>query len=264
MNEIDFKTFKRLARKGNLVAVMRSFPADLETPVSAFIKLKSHGARFLLESVEMGESLGRYSFIGLDALRTFKIVQDFILVEEAGRPRVVPLEGRNPLEVLRTLLAPFSLRIPERSLPGLVGGAIGYLGYDFVRFLERLPASLKDPLGLPIGNFFLTGSLVIFDHVKRKMLLVSVGRDNAEERLEEIREFLRSPLPSDWTAPRPARRRAEFVSNYREEEFAQAVGKAKEYIRQGDLFQVVLSQRAQGEIQVEPFQVLAKTSVGPE
>ncbi len=241
--------------KLELKPVIREIPADLETPVSAFIKLKGHGARFLLESVEMGESLGRYSFIGLDALRNFKIVQDYILLEEAGSSNVVPLNGRNPLEVLRELLAPLSIGGHDSTLPGLVGGAVGYLGYDFARFLERLPNRLEDPLGLPVGNFYLTGSMVIFDHVKRKMLLVTVGKENPEEKLDEMREFLRAPLPAEWTAPRPVKRRAEFASDFTEESFAQAVGTAKDHIRKGDIFQVVLSQRARGEIHVDPFQI---------
>ena len=122
--------------KTELKATVREVPADLETPVSAFLKLKGHGARFLLESVEMGENLGRYSFIGLDSLRSFKVLADEVHVEEGGVVRKSPIAGRNPLELLRQLMAPLAIR--HDSLPGLVGGAVGYLGYDFVRFIERL------------------------------------------------------------------------------------------------------------------------------
>jgi anthranilate synthase component 1 len=236
-----------------LKPVIREVPADLETPVSAFLKLKGHGARFLLESVEMGENLGRYSFIGLDSLRTIKVLPDYVLVEERGHPEVVPIGGRNPLEILRQLMAPLAIR--QGPLPGLVGGAVGYVGYDFVRFLEKLPSRQPDVHGLPLCSFYLTGTLVIFDHVKRKMLLVTVAQENPQEKLDEIHQGLRQPLSAEWTAPRPAKKRSEFVSNFTPEEFGRAVVRAKEYIRAGDIFQTVLSQRAQSELHVDPFQV---------
>jgi anthranilate/para-aminobenzoate synthase component I len=100
-----------------LKPTVREVPADLETPVSAFLKLKGHGARFLLESVEMGENLGRYSFIGLDYLRNIKVLPEHVIVEERGKSEVVPIGDRNPLEILRTLMAPLALK--HDSLPGL-------------------------------------------------------------------------------------------------------------------------------------------------
>src|SRR5579862_1317587 len=96
--------------KLDLKPTVREIPADLETPVSAFLKLKGHGARFLLESVEMGENLGRYSFIGLDSLRSIRVLPDQILVEEAGRTRSMPIGSRNPLEILREIMAPLALK----------------------------------------------------------------------------------------------------------------------------------------------------------
>lgn len=236
-----------------LKPVIREVPADLETPVSAYLKLRSLGARFLLESVEMGENLGRYSFIGLDSLRTFKVLPDYVLVEEQGQPRVIPIGGRNPLEILRQLMAPLAIR--HGGLPRLVGGAVGYVGYDFVRFLERLPALQPDVHNLPLCSFTLSSTLVIFDHIRRKMLLVTVAREDPQERLDEVHEGIRQPLPADWLRPRPVRKRSEFTSNFTAEEFGAAVLKAKQYIRSGDIFQGVLSQRAQGELYVDPFQV---------
>jgi len=236
-----------------LKPLIREIPADLETPVSAFLKLRTHGARFLLESVELGENLGRYSFIGLDALRNFRVLPEYAIVEECGQPQVIPLEGRNPLEILRQLMAPLAIR--PGNLPGLVGGAVGYVGYDFVRFLERLPSLQPDVHGLPLCSFTLSGTLVIFDHVKRKMLLVSVAREDPQDRLDEIHEGLRQSLSPEWLRPRPAKKRAAFVSNFTAEEFGTAVLRAKQYIRSGDIFQGVLSQRAQGELHVDPFQV---------
>jgi len=239
--------------KLELKPVVREVPADLETPVSAFLKLKGHGARFLLESVEMGENLGRYSFIGLDYLKNIKVLPEYVVVEERGRSDVVPIREKNPLEIVRQIMAPLALK--HDSLPGLVGGAVGYIGYDFVRFLERLPSRLPDTLGLPLCNFYLASTMVIFDHVKRKMLLVTVGHEDPQDTLSEVYEHLRQPLAAEWTTPRPAKKRAEFASEVSQKDFQAAVLRAKEYIQIGDIFQVVLSQRQQGEIAVDPFQV---------
>ncbi len=227
----------------------------METPVSTFIKLKEHGARFLLESVETGRSIGRFSFIGLDALKNIRLEGENLLIEEEGATETISVKGKNPLDLIRELMSPLTLQSKDNSLPGLLGGAVGYIGYDFIRWIETLPKTLKDPIDLPTLNLFLTGSLVIFDHVKRKMLLVTLQQEDPQERLDQIQEWIRSPLPNEWTHPRPAKNRANFTSNYTEEEFKEAVLKAKEYIRSGDVYQVVLSQCTQGEIEVEPFQI---------
>ncbi|HEY6548801.1 MAG TPA: chorismate-binding protein, partial [Vicinamibacteria bacterium] len=239
--------------KTDLKPVVREVPADLETPVSAYLKLKGLGARFLLESVEMGENLGRYSFIGLDSLRTVRVFPDRLEIEEGGKVDARPLPAGDPLRALRDLLAP--LRIKHDGLPGLVGGAVGYIGYDYVRFLERLPSLKQDPLGLPLCNFVLASTLVVFDHVKHKMLLVSVGHPAPDARLDEVARALRAPLGAEWTTPKPAGKKADFVSEFPEADYQAAVRKAKEYIAAGDIFQVVLSQRARGELHVDPFQV---------
>ncbi|MBI4563440.1 MAG: anthranilate synthase component I [Planctomycetes bacterium] len=234
----------------DLKPVIREIPADLETPVSAFLKLRGRGARFLLESAEQAETLGRHSFIGIDCLKSLKVLPATVLVDERGRQDVIELDGRNPLEIVREHLSPLQMA-SANALPGLVGGAVGYVAYDFARFLERLPSRLPDPLGLPLASFFVTSALVVFDHIKRKMLLVSVAPD-AQERIDEIREVLRRPLVFD-PGP-PPKRRAAFASELSQPDFERAVGRAKEYIRQGDIFQVVLSRRESGEVQVDPFQ----------
>jgi anthranilate synthase component 1 len=239
--------------KLELKPTVREVAADLETPVSAFLKLKGHGARFLLESVEMGENLGRYSFIGLDYLRNIKILADAVVVEEGGKSESIPIGGRNPLEIVRELMQPLGIR--HDGLPGLVGGAVGTIGYDFVRFLEKLPSRLPDKLGLPLCNFYLASTMVIFDHVKRKMLLVTIGKDDPKETLDRVTELLRAPLAAEWTRPHAAPKRATFTNEFPEDKFKAAVLKAKEYIKIGDVFQVVLSQRQQGELHVDPFQV---------
>lgn len=232
-----------------LRCAVKEVPADLETPVSAFLKLRSLGAKFLLESVEHGENLGRYSFIGIGAIKTFKVVRDYIMTEEGGKVDIQPIKDRNPLQVLRALLAEYQLEKPAIPVPNLVGGAVGYVGYDFIRFIEKLPDTTPDPLELPICHFFITDTLVIFDHINRKIQIVTLGDsgriDDLLGALEKPVEF--KPAVSDKTTP--------WTSNTGEKDFCAAVEKAREYIRAGDIFQVVLSHRMSGEVYVDPFQV---------
>ncbi|MHC4605376.1 MAG: anthranilate synthase component I [Planctomycetota bacterium] len=231
---------------------LKEIPADLETPVTAFLKLRAAGARTLLESVEQAELMGRYSFIGLDTLQDIRIVPGYVILESAGRTEVLDLEGRNPLEIVRERL-PESPDLPD-GLPGLVAGAVGYIGYDYVRMLEKLPETLEDPLGLPVAHLTTPGTTAIFDHVKRKIIIVASGED-CERRIEEVIETLRSPLPRAIIAPAPSGKRTVFTSNTSEEKYCEIVRNAKEYIRAGDIFQVVLSRREEGEIHVHPFQI---------
>ncbi len=231
-------------------------PADLETPVTAFLKLRSAGARFLLESVEQGESIGRYSFIGLDALENIRVVPGHAVLEHGGQTEVIPLDGKDPLDIVRERLAPLHIEA-DRELPGLVGGAIGYIGYDYVRMLEKLPSEQEDFLDLPICHFTITGTMAIFDHIQKKILIVSVS-DDAERRVREVTEVLRDPLPRGLLAAAPENSRANFKSNFSKKEFCDIIGRAKEYIGAGDACQIVLSRREEGEIHVAPFQIYRK------
>lgn len=232
-----------------LRCAVKEVPADLETPVSAFLKLRPLGAKFLLESVEQGENLGRYSFIGIGAIKTFKVLRNYLMTEEAGKVDIQPVQDRNPLEVLRTLLAEYRLEKPPVPVPNLVGGAVGYVGYDFVRFIEKLPERTPDDLELPICHFFITDTLVVFDHINRKIQIVTLGDPG---RIEEILEALEKPVEFK---PAVSDRATAWTSNTGEQEFCAAVERAKEYIRAGDIFQVVLSHRMSGEVYVDPFQV---------
>ncbi len=238
-----------------LKCAIREIPADLETPVSAFLKLKSHGARFLLESVEQAERIGRYSFIGVGAATSFKVLKDYVMTEKGGKVDIQPIGGRDPLQILRQFLAGFRLERPPTPLPSLVGGAVGYVGYDYVRHVERLPDSRPDPLELPICNFLVVNTFVIFDHFSRRMMVVALGEREEREEIERVLKALDQPLSADVIHPVPVKVPQSFRSSFSKDEFCRAVDRAKEYIRAGDVFQVVLSQRVEGEIAVEPFQV---------
>lgn len=233
--------------------VTRDIPADLETPVSAFLKLRPAGARFLLESVEGAEKLGRFSFIGVGTAARVTVGAKALEIEAGGQKRSVAFGAGGPLAALREVLR--AQEIPaDAGAPSLLGGLVGYLGYDFVRNLEKIPATLPDRLGLPDGVFFLTDALVMFDHIRRRMTLVALAEDAAagQKRLDAVAERLRAALPA---LPHAEKTLSPLESDTTREKYMASVEAAKEHIRAGNAYQVVLSQRWSGGIGVAPFQV---------
>jgi len=260
--------FVKRAEEGNLIPIYREFVADTDTPVSAFMKLRQafEGKNaFLLESVAGGENIGRYSYLGCDPLEIMTSKGRTVTLGENGSSRQIELdEGRDPLHVVRDMLERYQF-VPVDSGERFYGGAVGYLGYDAVRFFETLPDENPDDLDLPDAAFMLTDTLVIFDHVTRKMQVVAnahVTGDpqeaywNAIARIDKLTEALRQPLamqeagsgvshiPSDPTAMR---------STMTQEQHRDAVLRAKEYISAGDAIQVVVSHRMSAELDVDPF-----------
>jgi anthranilate synthase component 1 len=247
--------YESLLRQGNLVPVSCEVVADLETPISAFLKLRDLPHAFLLESVEGGERLARYSFLGA-APRVLVTYRD-------GRVRVG--DGQRPgplLPALRELLQPYRpVRDPE--LPRFVGGLVGFLGYDLVRDWERLPHRPPDDLGIPTAQLGLYDTVVCFDHVRRRMRVVACAfaEEGAErayraarERIEQVLERLQRRLP-EQTVPSP-RPPARVQSNMTREAFLERVVRCKRYIRAGDIFQVILSQRFATPVHgLDPFRL---------
>ncbi|HEU5300415.1 MAG TPA: anthranilate synthase component I, partial [bacterium] len=220
-------------------------PADLETPISAFLKLRDQGNAFLLESVEGGERIGRYSFIGSGPMRTIISRGNHVEIREGGR---VETRQADVLEVAREILGRHRL-VADPSLPRFSGGAVGYFGYDLVRLWERLPAQPADDLALPTCYLAVADTVVIFDHVRHTMKIVAnalvdddggVAYRQAVEKVERLYERLRSPLvpPNGAGRVQPVMDTDMPVAG-----FLSAVERAKEYIRAGDAFQVVLSRR---------------------
>ncbi|MEW6034356.1 MAG: anthranilate synthase component I [Chloroflexota bacterium] len=281
----DREGFCHMAEADKRVPVFRELPADLETPVSVFLKLRGSSPCFLLESVEKGEHVGRYSFIGTSPSLMFRADEREGVITRNGHQERVPLAGTDPLHVLQGLLAEYRVvKVP--GLPRFFGGAVGYLSYDMVRFFEKLPPAPKDELQLPDCFFMFTDTLVIFDHVQQKMKVVCnvpVGGDpgpawdEATDRVEAIVASLHRPLTPDMasgqtvkglplpnmdylaTSPAGVSKKgmgqAEPVSNFTAEEYRQAVRAAKEYIAAGDAFQIVVSQRLRRRTTAEPFSV---------
>ncbi len=242
--------FKGLAGRGNLAPVYQELPADLETPVSVYMKLRNGGPAFLLESVERGEQLGRYSFIGVQPPLTLLTKGDRVRLTSGGGALLEERDGSDPFSELQQVLE----RRHPVELPGLprfTGGAVGYWGYDTVRFIERLPATAPDDRPeLPDAAFLFADNLVIFDHVRHRLLVLANARlegdltaayAEAVARIEGVVSRLRQPLrvpPLENVASG-----APWESNVTQAEFEARVRRAKEYIAAGDIFQVVLSQR---------------------
>ncbi|RMG48964.1 MAG: anthranilate synthase component I [Acidobacteria bacterium] len=221
--------------------------ADLETPVSAFLKLLPLRPVFLLESVEGGEILGRYSFIGLRPLLRLEVSADHTLVVDGeSRHRL----SANPFSILREVLQRLNGPSPD-ELPRFSGGLVGYVGYDMIRFIERLPDVAREAMPFPLAAFCLPSVILAFDHLQRKISLIGSLRERDDDGLiDRIQRLLESSVPS-WPAqasspPRPNRSREQFVKQ---------VERAKAYIAAGDIFQVVLSIRFEGETEAHPFQV---------
>jgi anthranilate synthase component I len=256
----SFDAFKVKATQGNLIPVYREIMGDLETPVAAFLKLDRGDFSFLLESVEGGEKWGRYCFLGGDPSIIFQSKGRRVEIRRDGKSEV--REGVDPLDALKQLMAEFH-PVEVEGLPRFFGGAVGYLSYDMVRFFERLPDRTVDDLNLPDALFMLTDTIVIFDHMLQKIKVVSnalvdgppeKAYQQAIAKIERLIARLRQLPP-----PRPARQSPAgaltLTSTFTKEAYEGVVERAKEYIRAGDIIQVVPSQRLEAAIEVDPFDI---------
>ena len=265
--------FIKRSQQGNLVPVYREVLADMETPVSAYRKIARGKYSFLLESVEGGERLARYSFLGTDPFLVMKSKGREVQIVERWRADKVQLgDGEDPLHVLKRLLGRYT-SVDDPDLPRFCGGAVGYIGYDAVRFFENLPEKADDDLDVPDILFLLTDILLVFDHVKHRIKVVctpEVGSDPATtydlavEKIDEIVERLRTTILPP--AGDPSAEEVAIVpdSNMTKPEFERMVEKSKEYIKSGDVIQVVLSQRLSVPLKADTFNVYrALRSVNP-
>ena len=262
--------FVKLAKRGNVIPVYGELPADLETPVSAFLKLDDGRFSYLLESVAGEEKVARFSFLGSRPRALFTSTGRHIELstfQEGRRPQVRRVDTlEDPLAELERLLR--GLRcVPVEGLPRFTGGLVGYLGYNVVRFLERLPPHQLDDLHVPDIMLMLSEAMAIFDHAQHTLLLVVTARlegtspraayRRAVREIQGLAARLRRPLAParQPRAPLHPRRRSEPRPTIDRAEFLRAVERAKEYIRAGDLIQVVLSQRWERRLSCEPFAV---------
>ncbi len=256
----SLEEFRKLAKPGALVPVYREVLADLETPVTAYMRIaQGQSYSFLLESVEQAESLGRYSFLGANPSIVFQAKGHTVTITRDGREGTY--ESDYPLGELRSLMAAYE-PIPIQGIPEFHGGAVGYIGYDQVRFFEHLPDDNPDELELPDLYFMITDTILIFDHVNNVIKIVSnahvqgsadAAYSEAVRKINELETVLRKPLVETTECVRSGKVDTALTSSFSREEFCAAVRKAKEYICAGDIFQVVLSQRFAREVHASPL-----------
>src|ERR1700740_353884 len=265
MIQPSFADFSKLAKQGNLIPVYDVFFNDLLTPVSAYLRI-AQGARysFLLESVEGGEKIARYTFAGAHPEEVFRYANGACVLE--GPDRVI-WEEKDPVSFLRERIGRFKpVRLP--GLPPLVAGAIGYFSYDMVRLIERLPKRLRDEIGLFDAVLMFYHGILAFDHVQHRLWVVRnvytdgpkslrAKYDATVKEIRRTREMLEEPAAGE--KPRkPARgkgRPLKVASNVKRAEYMAMVKKAKQYIREGDIFQVVLGQRFSAKTKSDPFSI---------
>ena len=253
--------FTELAKHGNVVPVFTECIADNETPVSAFKKLDSGGYGFLFESTEKNDVSGRFSFVGIDPRIVIKTYGHELQITEFGVERRIEIKG-DPLDELRRLMARYQF-VSRSELPRFSGGAVGFLGYEAIHFFEpKVPAADRDELQLPETVFMITSSLLIFDHRLRTLkIVVNAFLDDGPiekvyarvaESIDTIAHKLEKPV--DLPLVPAADLEPEAVqSNFHPDEFKRAVERTKDYIRAGDAFQVVLSQRFESDFNGDPL-----------
>ncbi len=278
------KEFIRLSRSSNVIPVYKQISADLDTPVSSFLKMEKDDYAFLLESVEGREKIARYSFLGTRPSLVFK--------SKAGRTEIICRDkreflcdsfgicqddlcgspkGSDPLKAVEKLMSGFK-PAQVKGLPRFYGGLVGFMGYDCVRFFEELPDKNLDQLKLPDAVFILTDTILLFDHINHTIKIVSncflpqAGKkishsrakkiyEQALKKIKAIENDLARPLGKKALEPGKPGAKIKITSNFEKSRFCAIVNKAKKHIQKGDIIQVVLSQRFKAQIQKSPFDI---------
>ncbi|MCH7989873.1 MAG: chorismate-binding protein, partial [Planctomycetes bacterium] len=267
----DFETFSELAQSGKMVPVYRQLVSDTLTPVTAYCRCQWGACSFLFESVVGGERIGRYSFLGSDPFLQLEAYGNEVVLTQNDETKRFQVD--NPFDELTKLLEKYqAVHLP--GLPRFCGGAVGYAGYDVIRYTEDLPNAPEDDRQLPDLWFGFYNRMVIFDQINKTVLVVAHARTNSDMlaqngltlkeeyeracgRVDEITHQLQQESDDlqltdiDVTGETDEN----WESNFSSEEFESCVEKCKEYIRAGDVFQVVISQRLQRETQAGPLDI---------
>jgi len=266
------KEFLKLSEHGNLIPVYKEINADLDTPVSSFLKIKKDDYAFLLESVEGQEKLARYSFLGANPSLVFKSQGRAIQISYPHKNSVKKfITSGSPLDEIKKIMKDFKA-VRVKGLPRFYGGLVGYIGYDTVRFFEKLPDKNTDDLKIPDSIFILTDTILIFDHVNHTIKIVNNvilprGRaklpkanktdiySRAIKKIEAIQKNFMNPVIEESEKQKSSIKKIEVASNVSKQKFQDMVKKGKSYIKKGDIIQVVLSQRFKVKIHSSPFEV---------
>lgn len=254
--------FKKLAEDHNLIPVYREIIADMDTPVSAFLKLGDDTNSFLLESVTGGEQLGRYSFLGNDPFLIITARENEVTIEGEEEATLKCVD--DPLKVIEERIKAYRPAMID-GLPPFFGGAVGYAGYDAIRYFERIPKNANNDLGVPEMVFLFTDTVIIFDHIKHKIKVVTNMRVNGSDvndlyssaisKIDDVIKKLKSSFSYMPLVEMARYKIRDFSSNITKSRFIEMVDKAKRYIHEGDIFQVVLSQRFSTPLTVAPFDI---------
>ncbi len=258
----DFDTFLKLSKTTKMVPVSEELNMDTQTPIGLFMRFAHEGSSFLLESVEGGERWARYSYIGRRPLMIFKSSASSISVIKKGQKTE---KKGDPFEELKRLLGEYK-GVRLKGMPPFCGGAVGYIGYDMVRQIEHLPGAPDDDIGLPESYFGFYDEIITYDHLKQRVIItvsVNAGGDinnayeayrRAEERIRKTREELSCQFELK-AAKTAGTAQLNLESTFTKEGYMAAVEKAKRYINDGDIFQVVLSQRFSAKTDIDPLSV---------
>jgi len=264
MLNLSAEEFLSLSKEYNVIPLYTEFIADMENPLTAFLKIKDLGRfPFLLESVEGGQKWARYSFLGYGGSFYIKTFRHYYEVYDRGRHEMG--EFADPLDILKPIVKSYK-PYRDKRLPRFWGGLVGYIGYDVVKFWEPVPDKNPDPIGAPDIFLVQTDLMVIFDNLSSKLIVLKpvVVRDEnpldlyreAKEEIFRAVEELKKPLPEREFLPTPPQTLevdfSQWRSNFTKEEFENIVKRAKEYIEAGDIIQVVLSQRFRKRLKTSP------------
>lgn len=259
MINLSFEQFQELSQQYTMIPISVEMEGDTETPITLFKKLCKSPNSYLLESVEGGVKRGRYSYIGRNPFMILKGYENLLIIQKGAQ---VKQEKGDVLKIMKEIMQEYQAPSLE-NMPDFTGGAVGYIAYDVVRNYERLPQYNGDDIQLPDLHLMIAEEVIVYDHVKQKIIIIvntPTGKDarelyeNAVIRLKEIQGEIQRGF---YMEPRQFEKGAsiKYTSNETKESFIEKVQRAKEYIRNGDIFQVVLSQRLQIDTGLEPFQV---------
>ncbi|MEW5758131.1 MAG: anthranilate synthase component I [Candidatus Omnitrophota bacterium] len=273
MYSLTEQQFIKLSKKGNLIPIYKEIDADLDTPVSCYLKIAGGLAArqadgeysFLLESVEGQEKTARFSFISSSPRIVFRTKANTVEIIENGHTNKFKI-GRDPLEELKKIMQRYNF-VDTGDLPRFCGGLVGFIGYDIVKFFEPKLNELniqEDDLKLPDSLFLLTDAILIFDHLRHKIKIIYCAHiygkgvkkfyKQAVRKIEELIKKIKQPLCENiYKEKSRGTKYCALTSNFTQNNFIKAVNKAKEYIRKGDIIQVVLSQRFKIKINKNPF-----------
>jgi anthranilate synthase component 1 len=267
----NLKEFLKLSKKGNVIPVYKEINADLDTPVSAFLKIKKDDYAFLLESVEGQENIARYSFLGSNPSLIFKSKGRNIRIIRPNRKTARNFNtAEDPLSEIKKVMRGFQA-VQIKGLPRFCGGLVGFIGYDMVRFFEEIPDKNPDDLKLPDAVLILTDTILVFDHVNHTIKIVSniilPKKSRKLSKREKVKIYNRAAtkielIHKDLNRPLIERKinltaalKADIVSNFKREQFCNIIKKAKAHIKKGDIIQAVLSQRFKLAIKKSPFDI---------